>query len=494
MRSGFVSLFVMVFAISALLAPYQIVFRNDSMHDAAALPISRPNIVVIMVDDLDERSLDIMLQNGLVPNLKRDVFDKSAKFTEAFTSYPLCCPSRATFLTGQYPHNHGVWSNMLPDGGVSKLDDSSTLATWLKKSGYYTGYVGKYLNEYGEDTSQTYVPPGWMDWQATVDDFTYLMYSYIINDNGKIVQYGSQESDYQTDVLALRSVQFISEREAKDSQPFFLHINPLAPHTEDSTPECKLNYASLTSTLPPKRYIGTTDGIELPKPPSFNEADISDKPKRWQFPPLTDAHIQCLDDLFHARLETMRAVDDLVGRVISSLRSNNELWKTVIVFTSDNGFFLGEHRLHGKVRSYEEAIGVPLYIRIPKVAPQVIDRLVVNNDLAPTFLELAKSQADLKIDGRSLVPLIENSNTGWRNGFLIETPKYSTIRADNYVYIHHSSGALEIYDLDKDPYQLQNVKDKLPWSSKVASLEAWRSALESCEGSSCKTAENRAAP
>jgi arylsulfatase A-like enzyme len=447
-----------------------------------------------MVDDLDERSLDIMLENGLMPNLKRHVVEKSVKFSEAFTSYPLCCPSRATFLTGQYPHNHGVWSNMLPDGGVSKLDDRSTLATWLKKSGYYTSYVGKYLNEYGEDTPQTYVPPGWMDWQATVDDFTYLMYSYIINDNGKIVQYGSQESDYQTDVLAARSVQFIAEREAKDWQPFFLYVNPLAPHTEDSTPECKLNYASLTSTLPPERYIGTAEGIELPKPPSFNEADVSDKPSKVRFPLLTDSHIQCLNDLFHARLETMRAVDDLVGRVVSSLQSGNELWKTVIVFTSDNGFFLGEHRLHGKVRSYEEAIGVPLYIRIPKVAPQVIDRLVINNDLAPTFLELAEAQAGSKIDGRSLVPLIENSDIGWRNGFLVETPKYSSIRTDNYVYIHHSSGAVEIYDLDKDPYQLQNAKGKSVWSSKITSLQNWRLALESCEGSTCKTAENMAAP
>jgi arylsulfatase A-like enzyme len=189
----------------------------------------------------------------------------------------------------------------------------------------------------------------------------------------------------------------------------------------------------------------------------------------------------------------MRAVDDLVRRVVASLQSNSELWKTVIVFTSDNGFMLGEHRLHGKVRAYEESIAVPLYMRIPNVAPQAIDRLVINNDLAPTFLELAIAQADLKIDGRSLVPLIENPNTVWRNGFLIETPKYSAIRADTYVYIHHSSGALEIYDLDKDPYQLQNVKAKSPWSSKIAALEDWRSALVSCEGPSCKIAENRAA-
>ncbi|MCI0557944.1 MAG: sulfatase, partial [Nitrososphaera sp.] len=470
------------------------VSSHEPVNTAHAALISRPNIVVLMVDDLDESSLDIMLQHGLLPNLKRDVFDKAVAFSKSFTTYPLCCPSRSTFLTGQYTHNHGVWGNNLPDGGASKLADGSTIATWLEDSGYYTGYVGKYLNQYGVDTPQTYIPPGWSDWQATVGDSTYLMYSYTMNDNGVLVQYGNQEADYQTDVLAARSIQFISERETADSKPFFLYVNPLAPHTEDSTPPCVLNYGSLQSTLPPDRYIGTTSGIQFPRPPSFNEADVTDKPAKLRFPLLNSTHIDCLDELFHARLETMRAVDDLAGELVTALKNNNELWKTVIIFTSDNGFMLGEHRMHGKTRAYEESIGVPLYMRIPKVAPQTIDKLVINNDLTPTFVQFANAQPGIEVDGRSIIPLIENPNGSWRNGFLIETPKYTGIRTDDYVYVYHKSGAREIYDLDNDPYELKNVKSKSPWSSKITALEEWRLSLAGCAGASCRSAENRVAP
>jgi arylsulfatase A-like enzyme len=190
----------------------------------------------------------------------------------------------------------------------------------------------------------------------------------------------------------------------------------------------------------------------------------------------------------------MRAVDDLVQKVVSSLSSNGELGKTVIVFTSDNGYLLGEHRLHAKSRIYEESIGVPLHLRIPNVAPQTIDKLVTNNDLAPTFLQLAQAKADIKIDGRSLIPLIENPNGSWRKGFLVETPKYSAIRTQDYVYASHSNGAKELYDLDNDPFELQNVSGKAPWNMKISALEDWRRALVNCEGTTCKSIENRAPP
>ncbi|MGH9993221.1 MAG: sulfatase family protein [Nitrososphaera sp.] len=454
----------------------------------------KPNIVVIMVDDLDQRSLDILLQEGLMPKLKQHIIDKGVTFSESFATYPLCCPSRATFLTGQYPHNHNVMHNKPPIGGVTKLDDSSTLATWLQDSGYHTAYVGKYLNRYGVDTAGTYVPPGWNDWQATVGSSTYRMYSYTVNDNGILVKYGSNAKDYQTDVLATRSAESINATESIESMPFFLFINPLAPHEDDKTAICELNYEYIKSIRPAPRHIGKTSNIAFPKPPSFNEANVSDKPWYLRYPPLNSTQIECLDDLFHARLESMRAVDDLIGKVVTTLIANKELWKTVILFTSDNGFLLGEHRLHGKKVVYEESIRVPLYMRIPEVAPKTIDRLVINNDLAPTLLELARAKGDIQIDGRSLVPLIDNPGITWRSGFLIEDNTYSGIRTEDYVYAFNYTGAKEIYDLNTDPYQLQNVRSVSPWKSKIPALEEWRAELIACDGAACRTAENKAAP
>lgn len=451
----------------------------------------KPNIVVIMVDDHDERADHILLQEGLMPNLKHYLVDEGVTFSESFASYPLCCPSRATFLTGQYPHNHNVWNNNLPLGGVSKLDDSSTLATWLQDAGYYTANIGKYLNRYGQDTAENYIPPGWNSWQTTVGASTYWMYSYTINDNGLLVKYG--ENDYQTDELAKRSVKLINERESDDSTPFFLYINPLAPHNDGKTEDCTLNYGALGTTKPHPRHIGKSDGIEFPQPPSFNEEDVSDKPKRDQHLPLDSSHVQCFDDMFHDRLESMMAVDDLIGVVMNALRDNDED-ETVVVYTSDNGFLLGEHRLHGKQFVYEESIRLPLYMRIPEVTPRIIDGLVLNNDLAPTFLEFAQAEADIPVDGRSLVPLIDDPSIPWRHGVLVEDNLYSAIRAKDYVYVAHNNGARELYDLKNDPYQLDNLNITSLSESDVTELEDWRVALTECEGTTCQTVENREAP
>jgi arylsulfatase A-like enzyme len=155
---------------------------------------------------------------------------------------------------------------------------------------------------------------------------------------------------------------------------------------------------------------------------------------------------------------------------------------------------LGEHRLHGKTRAYEESIGIPLYMRIPQVSAKTIDKLVTNNDFAPTFLDLANAEADISMDGRSMVPLIEDPGTSWRKGFLVETKRYAAIRTDNYVYVAHFTSAREVYDLVKDPDQMQNVKSKAPWKGKIPALEAWRLDLMDCSGSSCRSIENRAAP
>lgn len=462
---------------------------------AVDVSITRPNIIVIMADDLDNRSLNKLVKNGLAPNIKGKIIDKAITFSNAFVTFPLCCPSRSTFLTGQYPHNHGVMFNVPPDGGVSAFVDTSSIAMWLKYAQYHTGYVGKYLNQYGVDTPETYVPPGWDDWQATVGNSAYQMYSYTVNDNGNLVTYGKLRADYQTDVLALRSNQYIQEREADDATPFFLYINTLAPHNDITTKYCTMNYGVTHTTKPPLRHAGTTDHIPLPKPPSFNETDVSDKPAASQVEPLNVTHIACLDDHFHNRLESLRAVDDLVRKIVNNLINYGELSRTVIVFTSDNGYLMGEHRLREKTRLYEESIRVPLYIRIPGVPANTITKMVINNDLAPTFLELAEGQADIPIDGRSLIPLIEDPGTEWRKAFLIDARSYSAIRTESYIYgLHYASAETETYDLTTDPYELVNVSGEAFWSAKIPELDEWRMSLLGCVADTCRTLENQTPP
>jgi arylsulfatase A-like enzyme len=251
----------------------------------------------------------------------------------------------------------------------------------------------------------------------------------------------------------------------------------------------------MQTTKPPARYVGTTDHIALPRPPSFNEADVSDKPKASRAEPLTAAQIACLDDHFHNRLESMRAVDDLVRKVVNNLRNFRELDNTVIVFTSDNGYLVGEHRFREKTRLYEESIRVPLYVVIPGVPPLTINKMVVNNDLAPTILELADGQADVPVDGRSLIPLIEDPAIEWRKAFLIDTRGYSAIRTESYIYaFHHLTNETEMYDLTIDPYELSNVSTKNPWAEKIPTLFEWRESLLGCVADTCRTLENQMPP
>lgn len=385
----------------------------------------QPNIVVVMADDLSKRELDVALTKGWMPNLKTHLINRGTTFTQSFVTNSLCCPSRSTFLTGQYSHNHGVLTNRRPTGGVTVFNDDSTLATWLKQVGYRNCFVGKYLNGYGENTvkddpsdDSTYIPPGWDDWQALVKNST-SQYNYTINDNGILFNYGADPAtppeEYQTDVLAQRSVSFINESEViSDITPFFLFITPAAPHIES-------NYA----IRPAPRHQGSASTIVLAKSPSFNEQDVSDKPTWLQnnFPQLTSSKIEDVQRLYRSKLEAIRAIDDLVGEVVAALAQNGELGNTVLVFTSDNGYLLGQHRLIGKTNAYDGSIRVPLYISAPGFSTgQAVSHFVLNNDLAPTIAEFAGTIPTIPVDGRSLIPLLRNPNLAvWRKRFLIES-------------------------------------------------------------------------
>ncbi len=492
----------------------------DQASPGAAMPAGL-NIVVIMADDLDVHSLETALQLGLMPAFKEQVADKGVRFTESFVTNSVCCPSRATFLTGQYSHNTGVLSNSGPHGGVARFKDDSTLATWLHDAGYRTGHVGKYLNGYGIDYvtgavsgvpqyDSTYVPPGWDDWQALVDTTTYRFYGYTINDNRQLVT----PEAYQTDELAARAVDFISE--SGDGRPFFLAVMPLAPHVEiaEQGPLERWRDIWRWTTPPAPRHAGSVTLPLLPAlKPSFNEDDLTDKPL-WR-PQLNTEDMLYLLRQYRNRLESLRAVDDLVKRVIDALSAAGQLERTVIIFTSDNGFLYGEHRLGEKLAAYEESIRVPLYVRVPGGSlPQAVELIVLNTDLAPTIAELAGVRPALPVDGRSFAPLLAGqAPSDWRQRFLVEhwwtdsvfeMPSFSAVRtggadapSPSTLYVEYSDQNYdqmkddaphpvmfrELYDLDLDPFQLQSLHRNAARVPQMALLGQWLRLLRTCGSS-----------
>ncbi len=514
------SLIVTGVATGILSVTYPQLNLNLGQATAQTIP-QRPNTVVIMTDDLSRNELNVALNRGWMPNLKTHVINRGTTFTRSFASNPLCCPSRSTFLTGQYSHNHDVVNNKPPTGGVTQLRDDSTLATWLKRRGYRTCLIGKYLNGYGlnrisgdPSDDPTYIPPGWDNWQALSGSFTEV-YNYRVNDNGTIVNYGADPatppSEYQTDVLARRSVSFIDASEARDSTPFFLLITPSAPHLEPGGKAIR----------PAPRHQGTASDVLLPRPPSFNEQDISDKPVwlRNKIPRLSSEEIADFQTAYRSKLESLRAVDDLIGSVVSALGQNGELDNTVLIFTSDNGYLFGEHRLTAKTHVYEESIRVPLFIRTPGLPKQTISRFVLNNDLAPTIADFADATPDIPVDGRSLIPLLrEPSRANWRKRFLVErsrdvidpsdppdlaefrkeSPTYAAVRTGsldtatpNQLYARYPGGSQEFYDLAIDPYQLQSLDDEVGLrQQQIEILQARLANLKVCSGQSCRVLED----
>jgi arylsulfatase A-like enzyme len=491
---------------------------------------TQPNFVVIMVDDLDVGSMQTLLDKGMMPNVKTHLVDRGYTFTESYVTNSLCCPSRATFLTGQYSHNHGVRGNFPPLGGVTLLNEERALPVWMKLAGYHTGYVGKYLNGYGTLTGP-YVPAGWDDWAAVLDPGTYSMYQYMLNLNGAVIDvgaltraFGELPALYQTDVLTYLAGEAIT-RAAQSGRPFFLYLNPLAPHIELFPVYNECSVAGSTSPFggnfwgvsvrPAPRHKGTIAGDEvdfpLPLPPSFNEADMTDKPD-WQQanPPLTADDIGCLKKAYWGRLESMRAVDDMVGYVFDTLQKTGALENTIVMFTSDNGFLLGEHRLTQKLVAYNEAIRVPLYIRTPSnQTRQTIATVVLNNDLAPTIADYGSGVKLVTIDGRSLRPLLQNPNlTPWRTAFLVEhwndlvafgpltlPPDYAAIRtvgASARILARYptvSTGIRgELYDVGADPFEMNNLFLSRP--AEVSFIDPWLTGLKTCRGVVCSYYES----
>jgi arylsulfatase A-like enzyme len=438
----------------------------------------KPNIVFILADDMRVDDLEYM------PQTRQLLSSEGLTFENAFVSHSICCPSRASILRGQYAHNHGVLTN---DDGSAYLrfrklgNEKSTVATWLKSGGYRTVFLGKYFNGYGPKTgSETYVPPGWDDWYAKLDTG---YYDYQLNENGRVVSYGSSGREYYTDVLADKARKYVRSV-AKDPKPFFMYLAPATPHGP---------------FLPAPRHRGEYSNVDAPRSPSFDEADVSDKPERVRsLPRLGSTDEKEIDETYRKRLEMLLSVDDMIAGLIKDLRDTGELENTYIFFTSDNGFHLGEHRLSlTKKTPYEEASRVPLVVRGPGVpARGGVEQTTLNSDFAPTMAELAGVSTPKFVDGRSLAPLLEGTPpASWRSAFLLEAwsknpkPIYLGVRTGTHKYTEYKRGETELYDLSSDPYELES-QHKNANPTLVESLKSRLEALKDCAGESCRDAED----
>lgn len=435
---------------------------------------TRPNFVFINTDDQRADTLQYMQQT------LAELVNSGTLFENSFVTTALCCPSRASMLTGEYAHNTGVLRNAGPEGGFESFDDRSTLATWLNNAGYETALFGKYLNGYDLSAPQnnnpqnTYVPPGWDEWHAMLGA---SFNSPKISDNGVAHQY---QGAYSTDLLANMAVDFIQAAEANDDQPFFVYYAPHAPHTP---------------AIPAARDKGTFANLKPARPPSFNEADVSDKPN-WvkNLGPLSAQEIADIDRTRINQIESLQAVDDAVGALMDTLRANGELGRTVVIFASDNGFMWGEHRYAFKGNAYEESIRVPLVIRDGRnPVARTTDEFALNIDIAPTIAAMAGIAIPGSVDGRSLAPLVRGQAVDWRTDFLVEhwsgekPGEHAAVRNQRYTYVEYKTGERELYDLANDPFQLRNIASNPANAGLVSQLSARLAQLKGSSGTPSQT-------
>jgi len=463
---------------------------------------TQKNVVFILTDDMTATELAGM------PNVESLIAGQGTSFNRAYVSFPLCCPSRATMISGQYMHNHGVHGNFPPNGGWPRFrsHESNDLPVWLHQDGYHNVHIGKYMNGYAAMDGSLPVPAGWDEWYGKVsEDALYFNYQ-LIEKSGegatpRITFYGDQPLDYQTDVFSHRAVDFVRDS-APANQPFLLNLWFNSPHGPFN---------------PAPRDLFRLAGTPLPKLPAFNEKDVSDKPKwfrRQARKRLNRAQIKLIANERLRQQEQLLSVDESVGELVQQLRAQDMLDDTYIVFASDNGFFRGEHRIaSGKYLPYDPASKVPLLIRGPGIpAGGVSDELVWNGDIAQTILQIAGGSEDPALDGRSLLPYAENPALRSTRPVLLEgdtgpggtgaesaqtsaararearvgvlgkkgvknleqepdaiksaantdsAPAFRSIRTDRYEYTIYANGQTEFYDMKRDPAQLNSlVRDR----------------------------------
>jgi len=512
---------------------------------ASARPIGtgsdgRPNILVVMTDD--EAASDV----GVMPNVRMLLARQGTTFADAVDSFPLCCPARATFITGQYAHNHGVAGNFWPYGWYGMKDRANTLPRWLQKAGYTTALIGKWLNGYGARDAHGEVPKGFSIWRGLLDVSAYDYFNFVMNIDGhlrawgdsvyakKLVEFAKVEvtrqtgglqavqeqlhkvfgpppytywgtanpQDYSPDVTG-KVTEGLVRRQAKSRKPFFIWWAPAAPHREDASSAPQLLGRPGVDPRPAPRYEARSKSYTLPKPPSFNVPDTTVANMRDHAPKLDEGDLQRLQLDYEGRSGSLLAVDDHVKRLVSILRQTHQLDNTVIVFVSDNGWLQGQHAIPGdKYLPYDESLRVPFIVRGPGIPrDRTVHGQVSNIDFAPTLLSWAHARAGRTMDGVSLTPTIRDPAKRPRRTIEIEATAalfmgdvavnawdrpWTGVRTDRWTYVRYKeAGDEQLFDRRADPFELNNLAGDPAYASVKADMAARLAKLARCKGKTC---------
>jgi len=447
----------------------------------------KPNLLMITLDDASAADMEHM------PHLQRLVADQGVTLEDGLAPTPICVPARASLLTGQNAGNHGALTINGEGGGFEAFDDADTLPVWLQDAGYHTMFVGKYLNHYGQDGSQSYVPPGWDDWRGTIDPTTYNFLHPSFNVNGDRLDY----DEYVTDVESRHSTQMI-ERAADITKPWYLWVNHVAPHhggkptPDDPEKVFPDDPKPLATTTPAKRDQDSFDDLPLPDKPNMFE-DTSDKGivkaarKRW-----SDDRRQQLTEVNQQRVESLQSVDRSIRDTMRTLRRTGQLDETYVVVTSDNGFTVGEHNLAEKLWYFREILNVPMIIRGPGLPKGTTSTAPVTNaDWAPTFAALAGATPTRDVDGTNVLPYL-TTDAAQRvvpiEAYPVKggrTPLYTGVTVGPWTYVEGKGGRPELYYREVDPYENSNLGGDPRYAKQRKELARLADRYVGCAGSEC---------
>ncbi len=439
--------------------------ESQQSHVGSGGQSTLPNIVVILVDDA---RFDLTTRPFL-PKTYAHLADSGIVFRNGYANTPLCCPSRSTMFTGLYVHNHGVIDNSAPDGGAQAFNDTRTIATALHGAGYVTGLFGKYLNQYGSLQPFPYVPPGWDEWHGVLETNPYRYYNYRTVDRllaaatTTVTWHGSAPSDHQTTTIEGLAIRFIGSVPA--NLPLAMFVTPFAPHQP---------------ATPAPSDLAACAGLPVLRPPSYNEAVVSDQPAFVRARKIPSARILAASDSLRLYMcRSLVGVDRMVEAIVQALGSSGRLSNSYLFFLSDNGDHFGEHRLFlRKATLFEESVHVPFIVRGPGLQPRVdAMHFVQIADVAPTLLQIAGIPNTLPVDGSSLFDVFSNPMAPGRDDVLLEMLDVSVpnetavgIRTAQWAYHEYANGDRALYDMVNAPPQATNRAGQTAYAAIQAQL------------------------